>query len=129
METSLFLAQLFGASLAIFALAGLLRKNLVKNAINDYRHNVFLELVIGFMSVLAGLSIILTHNVWVMDWPVIVTVFGWSALIKGAMFMTCPDTLFDFGKKFYSSNTRIRAVLIIALALGIFLAMKGFGLL
>ena len=33
----------------------------------------------------AGLAIVLTHNVWVANWPVLITVLGWLAAIGGAV--------------------------------------------
>ncbi len=39
--------------------------------------------IIGFFSFIIGLITILLHNVWVVNWSIMVTIFGWIALIKG----------------------------------------------
>ena len=39
--------------------------------------------IIGFFSFIIGLITILLHNVWVANWSIMVTIFGWIALIKG----------------------------------------------
>ena len=43
-----------------------------------------LVLVSGVLAMTAGLSIVNTHNVWVLDWPLIVTLFGWALVLGGA---------------------------------------------
>ena len=39
----------------------------------------------GLLTMTAGLAIVLTHNVWVADWPVLITMLGWLATIGGAV--------------------------------------------
>jgi hypothetical protein len=45
----------------------------------------------GLLSLTAGLAIILTHNVWRADWPVIITILGWLAAIGGAVRIIMPQ--------------------------------------
>ncbi|HAK53772.1 MAG TPA: hypothetical protein DCM54_17980 [Gammaproteobacteria bacterium] len=37
----------------------------------------------GYITLLLGLVTVIAHNVWVADWRVIITVLGWTTLIKG----------------------------------------------
>jgi uncharacterized protein YjeT (DUF2065 family) len=46
--------------------------------------------VLAAMSLPPGLIIILGHNIWVWDLPVIVTAAGWATSIKGAMYLLFP---------------------------------------
>ncbi len=39
--------------------------------------------IIGFFSFIIGLITILLHNVWEANWSILVTIFGWIAIIKG----------------------------------------------
>ena len=39
----------------------------------------------------AGLAIVLTHNVWVADWRVLITILGWLAAIGGAVRILAPQ--------------------------------------
>ena len=39
----------------------------------------------GLLTMTAGLAIVLAHNVWARDWPVLITVLGWLATIGGAV--------------------------------------------
>jgi len=44
-----------------------------------------------------GLSIVNTHNRWVADWPVIVTVFGWAMVVGGAARVAVPRMVTKIG--------------------------------
>tara|TARA_B100000508_G_scaffold37782_1_gene29588 strand:+ start:9330 stop:9719 length:390 start_codon:yes stop_codon:yes gene_type:complete len=128
MELSLFLAQLFGLSLMIAAVSGLIRPKFIEGVIDDVRGNKALELLFGYVGVIAGLAIVLTHNNWVSDWRVIITIFGWGALIKGVMYLAAPKMIIDMGGSIYITPNRTKLVLVLAFALGAYLAAKGFGM-
>lgn len=38
-----------------------------------------------------GLIIILGHNIWVSDWPVLITIFGWLITVKCAFYLIVPQ--------------------------------------
>lgn len=37
-----------------------------------------------------GLTVIRTHNLWVLGWPVVITVMGWLMTIKGVVYLVFP---------------------------------------
>lgn len=127
MELSYFLAQLFGLSLAIFAFIGFLRPKLINSAIENFTRQPLVDLLFSFAGIVIGLSIVLTHNIWVASWPVIITVIGWTALIKGATFLYTPNTLMKLGKSVYKTDSQTKLILFIAFFFGLYLASKGFG--
>jgi hypothetical protein len=42
---------------------------------------------------LLGVAIIASHNVWVLDWPIAVTLMGWIMATKGAVYLLFPQLL------------------------------------
>jgi len=44
------------------------------------------------------LAIVLTHNVWVANWRVLITLIGWLMLIRGAVRILAPETIMDYAK-------------------------------
>jgi hypothetical protein len=52
--------------------------------------------IAGLLGMTAGLAIVLSHNVWSGGaLPVLVTLFGWAALIKGVLLLVLsPETEF-----------------------------------
>ena len=56
-----------------------------------------LILISGVLAMTAGLSIVNTHNVWGLDWTLIVTLFGWALLLGGASRIVAPDVVQHVG--------------------------------
>jgi hypothetical protein len=127
MELSLFLAQLMGISLAVFSLAGIVRPTLIHSAVQDFDHETFSTLSIGFMAMVAGLALILSHSVWDGTWRVWISLFGWSAFLKGCVYMMAPQQLIGFSKTLFKNDSWIRMYLVATLVLGLYLTYKGFG--
>jgi uncharacterized membrane protein len=84
-------------------------------------------LFIGLIALVCGLAMVLAHNIWSGGaLPVIVTLFGWSVLIRGLLLLSLsPRTLADlfealhFEELFYLYMT-------IACILGLYLTVMGF---
>ena len=49
-------------------------------------------LYIGVLTLPLGLLIVLGHNIWVLNAPVIVTAIGWGWTIKGSLYLIHPAT-------------------------------------
>ena len=127
MDLSSFLAQLMGLGIAFVAVAGLLRPQLFSAAIRDFDHEQFSTFAIGFIAVIAGLAVVLSHNIWDGTWRVWVTLFGWASLLKGLTYLAAPKFLMGLARWFLGNKTWMRGYLILALLVGAYLAWKGFG--
>ena len=82
---------------------GLRNKNLYNNIIKDTFKNAGVAISFGFLSFIVGFLIIVKHNVWTGGLPVIITVIGYLALIKGILLIGFPDILENFSKKIFKS--------------------------
>jgi len=40
-------------------------------------------IILSVLGIIIGLLHILAHNLWVKDWRIIITLFGWFSLLKG----------------------------------------------
>lgn len=129
MELTNFLAQLLGLTIAIFAGIAVLQPGMIRAVVREFGVSPMVTLLYGAAGIVGGLAIILSHNVWVADWPVLVTVVGWAALLKGMVALASPELLHDMGESIYSSPGRTQIILVIAGILGIYLAGAGFGFL
>jgi uncharacterized protein YjeT (DUF2065 family) len=75
-----------------------------------------------------GLAVIANHNIWEMSMRVVITIFGWSMAIKGALYMTFPEVGFKLAKYFLPiMDTWIRVGGILTTILGVLLVYQ-FGL-
>lgn len=59
----------------------------------------YAALYIGVFTLPLGLLIVLTHNVWVADWALIVTIMGWGWTTKSSLYLVLPTTLDRFRNK------------------------------
>jgi hypothetical protein len=57
----------------------------------DLFRRSYAPLVIGTLTLPLGLFVVLTHNVWVLDWPVVVTVCGWGWTVKSVLYLVRPQ--------------------------------------
>lgn len=127
MELSYFLAQMFGLTYIIFAGALFLRPTLVTVAIRDLRPFSFVMLMAGFIGIVAGLAIVLSHNIWELSWRGLITLFGWVALIKGITYVAFPDFLRFTATGMINGKGKRNAMLALMFLLGCYLTFKGFG--
>ncbi len=85
-----------------------------------------LVLISGVLAMTAGLTIVNTHNVWVPDWTLIVTLFGWALVLGGASRIVAPRIVDRIGGAMMDRPTMTRIVGIFWAFLGAFLAFKGY---
>ena len=78
--------------------------------------------LVGFMSLLLGAFILHFHNLWTTVPEVVVSVFGWSAFIKGVLYLGFSEDMRALGSVFVHNptNVRIMGALTIALSLGLY---------
>jgi hypothetical protein len=60
--------------------------------------SVTLVYLFGLLDFAAGLAIVLVHNMWTLNWRVLITLIGWLLLIRGAARILITDTLIGYAK-------------------------------
>ena len=101
MTTSIFLAKLIGPFALVVGLGILINRTTMRAVADEFIRNRALIFLAGLITMPAGLAIVLTHNVWVADWPVLITVLGWLATITGAFRLIAPQDAIRFGRRVY----------------------------
>ena len=111
---------------SLVSLSLLLHKQSMVETVETLVHNRPVLLILGMIALIGGLAMVLCHNVWSGGaLPIIVTLFGWSILIRGLLLLFLPDamvSLFEmvrFGEFFY-------IVAAISLVIGLYLTHGGF---
>ncbi|MBN4077289.1 hypothetical protein JYT19_00090 [Sulfobacillus acidophilus] len=102
MADSTFFAKFLGVYLAVFGIAFLLNKKQSNRVMKALLEGAGLQFYIGMITTLLGAFIVVKHNIWVRDWPVIITILGWITLLKGIGYTLSTKQLMTFGKKFVS---------------------------
>ena len=101
MNTSIFLAKLIGPVLLVLGTGMLVNAKAFRPVFEEIVRNRALVVLFGLMTMSAGLAVVLTHNVWVASWPVLITILGWLSLIAGAFRLLTPQDAIKFGRKMY----------------------------
>lgn len=96
---SVVLAQFFFVYFAVMAVALTVNKDYVMAAAHDIVHNKGLLFVVGFVTLVLGFFLVYVHNVWVMDWRVLITVLAWMTFGAGIVRMVFPDFVVKMSKK------------------------------
>ena len=126
METSVFIARIFGLCYLILGAGLLFNRKVFQRVMEDFCKNAALVFFTGMFTLAIGVVIILTHNVWVANWTVIITIIGWLAFIKGIWMIVFPDTMSRFIQAYQKNKNLLTIHSIFALIFGVVLAFFGF---
>ena len=127
-ERTVFLSRLIGLYCILIAMSMMFHKQSVVEAVTAILHDSPLVLLLGVLTLVAGLAMVLTHNVWSAGpGALLVTVVGWITLMKGLLFLSLPPEreadLFlaklHYGEYFY-------LFMAISLIMGLYLTYEGF---
>ncbi len=88
---SIYLARLMGPVLIAMSIGVLVNMTVFRTVADEVLHSHALIFITGLLTLVAGVAIVLAHNVWKNDWPLIITVLGWLAIIGGAVRVVAPQ--------------------------------------
>lgn len=122
---SVFYAQVVGLWLFLVALAMITHHARFKKTVSETLATGSLMTFTGLIALGLGLLIVLSHNIWVPSWPVVVTLFGWVLIFQGVMRLFWPET---FGKimKDLLAGSGYTVMSWVWLLVGIYLLYFGF---
>jgi hypothetical protein len=126
MQTSIFLARLIGPVMTLVGISLLLNETAFRKMAMEFLRSPALIFFSGMILMPAGLAVVLSHNVWVLNWPVIITLLGWIAVISGALRVFAPDRALKIGKKAIASKEITTVSAAFWLVIGAVLCYFGF---
>ena len=126
MQTSIFLARLLGPLLLLTGAGIVLNPKSFRTIAGEVVRSVTLVYLFGFMDLAAGLAIVLTHNVWVASWRVLITLIGWLLLIRGAVRIAAPEIVMGYAAKVIRNKQVIPSAGAVVGVLGLVLCYFGY---
>ena len=126
MTTSIFLAKLIGPLALALGLGILFNRDAVRAVMDEFTRNRAIMFLAGMISFPSGLAVVLTHNVWVADWRVIITIMGWLTTIAGGVRLVAPYQAIKFGRGAYEQPNGILFGAIFWTLLGAVLCFFGY---
>lgn len=121
-----FLAQLLGVATLVIGLSMLIRQKLVLNVIDEVLQNRVLTYLIGIAEFIAGLLLVLSHNVWEPTVAAIITILGWLMLLEGALYLFISKKVLHELLHVFHKRGVFLLTLAAYLALGAYLTYHGF---
>jgi hypothetical protein len=126
MQTSIFLARLIGPVMTLVGISLLMNETAFRKMAMEFLRSPALIFFSGMILMPAGLAVVLSHNVWVLNWPVIIALLGWIAVISGALRVFAPDRALKIGKKAIASKEITTVSAAFWLVIGAVLCYFGF---
>ncbi|MBU1018291.1 hypothetical protein KKA33_04670 [Patescibacteria group bacterium] len=90
METSIFLAKVIGIVYVVAGLSMFFNAKYYQKLLPELIKNTVWTFTMGLISLVVFFIWVLSHNVWE-GWPLLVTLFGWIALLKSAIMLLFPE--------------------------------------
>jgi len=126
LEQSISIAKLLGPILFIAAVPMLINAGEMLEIAAEFLKDRALIYISGVLVMLGGLSIINSHSIWVPDWPVIITVFGWAMVIGGAARIALPSAVNTIGSAMLGKPIVTRISGMVWAFVGAYLIYKGY---
>ena len=124
-QLSIFLAQVIGLYLLFVSVAMLVYQSRFKKTMSEILSNHSLITLSGMMSFVVGLLIVVSHNVWISQWPVVVTIVGWVILLQALLRIFFPEAFVNMMKDLMAKSGYL-LMSWIWLLVGIYLVWAGF---
>jgi hypothetical protein len=85
MQTSLFLARLIGPVMLVVGLAVFANLRRFRDIAEEFLASRALMFLSGLAIMPVGVAIVLKHNIWTVDWRVLITIVGWLNVVSGVL--------------------------------------------
>jgi len=121
-----FLAHVVGWYLVIFSGLLLFRNEQMRHIMTEIVTSRGLFFVLAILTVIIGLLMVTSHNIWVMAWPVVITLFSWLVLISGLLRVFFPDTSLKMAQSFIAHPVRMNTAAVVFLLIGVYLLLHVF---
>ena len=125
METSIFLARVIGLVSVISTAAVMIRYKESLVLEEEAMKSPLYTYLSGFVFLILGVLLVVSHSVWVFDWRIVITVIGWLVLLKGMGRIFFPNAVRHLVEKKKANRKFIFGEIVLFL-IGLYLLYYGF---
>jgi len=126
MPTSIFIAKLLGPVFVIVGVALPLRAQAFRTMLQEFIRSPILLYLAGFFGLLGGLALVLTHNVWVLNWRLIITLIGWVTIVRAVVTILRPQIVVTVGSKLLRRRDIFFGAAALNVVIGLVLSYFGY---
>jgi len=120
MDISVIIAQVLGIFFAVVGIAMVVSSKATGSAIEESVEHKGMLFMWGFLALLIGAVVVALNNLWTTGLPLLVTILGWLAIVKGAFILLAPGAAASLYRKF-SKGGMIVFCGVVAFVLGLVL--------
>lgn len=125
MDLSLFLAKVLGLYLVIVIAACVVQWRELQKVLEDFERSRGLIVFSGAWALLLGLLLVVSHNIWELNFRGVITLLGWVTLLKGLVRLFFPRHIGKIARK--ALQTPFYALILsVFFLLGVWLTVVGF---
>jgi hypothetical protein len=123
---AVWISKFLGPLILVLAIPMILNPAPLQETTRRFLADAPLVLISGILAMTAGLAIVNTHNIWLVGWPVIVTLFGWALVIGGGLRIIAPGMVDKVGGAMIGHPVFTRVAGVFWVLLGAFLTLKAY---
>lgn len=126
METSIFIARILGPCFLVVAIGIMFNQKFYQQVMEDYSKNSALVFFGGVLALVIGIVVVLNHNVWQANWPVVITIYGWGGIIKGIWLIVFPNSVPTFTRAYNKRPILLTVHSVLILLIGLALTYLSY---
>jgi uncharacterized membrane protein len=126
MQASLFIARLLAPVFVVIGIALLTRPEAYRSLLREFVASAVSMYIAGFLGLVGGLALLLTQNLWVLDWRLIITLIGWISVLRGVATILWPGSLAPVADWVLKHRNSFAVSAVIDLAIGLVLGYFGY---
>ncbi len=126
MQTSLFIARLLGPIFLVVGAALISRPEAFRALLREFGARGVLMYLAGFLGLLGALALIIVHNVWALDWRLLITLIGWATLVRALATIFRPQAIVSIADRLIEYKGAFPAAAAIDLIVGALLSYFGY---
>lgn len=125
MEISIFLAKIIGIYLIIDGLSAITMHKELIPIVSEIRNKTFF-LGWGVLATIIGLLIVVSHNLWVAPYQIVISLVGWFVFVKGVLILFLPVKILEEVILRLNKPVFYKAAGLVSILVGLWLTYHGF---
>jgi hypothetical protein len=126
MQASMFLAQLLAPMFVVLGVALLVKRQMFEKILAEFIGSPTMLYLAGFFGLLGGMALVLTHNVWVLDWRLILTLLSWLTIVRALITIFKPQWIVTAGTAILAHRGFFVGAAVTNLIVGVVLGYFGY---
>jgi uncharacterized membrane protein len=109
---TIFLAKLIGPTVVALSIGIFFSRKYYEKVYRDLDKETLAVVMGGVTILVAGLAMVIFHNIWDSFFSGLISLTGWLAILKGLMLIICPATVNKIGDKIVGTKVLPSAAVI-----------------